>query len=70
MATKNTSTPQPARLIGARRVPAEFGIKYTSLRHLAHGGEIPFIRIGRSMYFERSDLDRWIERQKASTAVG
>jgi excisionase family DNA binding protein len=62
-ATRNTSS--TPRLIGARRVPDEYGIKYTSFRELVHRGEIPVIRIGRAMYAERRDIDRWIETRKA-----
>ena len=28
------------------------------------GGEIAVIRIGRAWYFERADVDRWIESRK------
>jgi excisionase family DNA binding protein len=63
------NTPTPPRLIGAKRVPDEYGIKYTSLRELAHSGEIPFLRVGRAMYFELRDIDRWIESRKETSAA-
>jgi excisionase family DNA binding protein len=68
MAARKRTADHPPRLIGAKHVPPEFGIKYTSLRHLAHSGRIPFLRIGRAMYFERTDIEQWIASQKERRA--
>ncbi len=68
MATPKNITPAPPRLIGAKRASAEFGIKYTSLRDIVHRGELPFLRIGRAMYFERRDIEQWIASRKESVA--
>jgi excisionase family DNA binding protein len=68
MAAPKNTIAAPARLIGAKRASAEFGIKYTSLRDIVHRGELPFIRIGRAMYFERRDLEQWIESRKERLA--
>lgn len=67
MAVPKHTTAVPPRLIGAKRAVAEFGIKYTSLRHILHGGEIPFIRIGRAIYLERRDIEHFIETRKERT---
>jgi excisionase family DNA binding protein len=68
---RHMSTPKPTmtrpQLIGAKPASGEYGIKYTSLRDLVHRGELPCIRIGRAMYFDRSDIEHWIERSKTST---
>lgn len=62
MATRNaTRTPQ---LIGAKPCSREYGFKYTSLRDIAHRGEIPVIRVGRAWYFDRGDVEDWIAKNK------
>jgi excisionase family DNA binding protein len=55
-------------LIGAKRVSAEYGIKYTSLRDIVFRGELPVLKIGRSWYFERADIDAWIKARKERIA--
>lgn len=52
------------RLISAKDASRNTGIPYGSLRDLAHRGEIPVIRVGRAWYFERADIDQWIESRK------
>jgi excisionase family DNA binding protein len=49
-------------------VPAEYGIKYTTLRDIVHRGEIQIVRVGRAWYLERSDIDQWIASRKGSAA--
>jgi excisionase family DNA binding protein len=57
------------RLIGAKRAADEYGLAHSSLRDIVHRGELPVIRVGRAWYFERRDLDRWIENQKSATTA-
>jgi excisionase family DNA binding protein len=64
MKSRDTTTARPPRLIGAKPASREYGIKYGSLRDLAHRGELPVIRVGRAWYFDRVDVERWIERSK------
>jgi excisionase family DNA binding protein len=56
------------RLVGAKRAAYETGIAYRTLLDLLHRGELPVIRIGRAIYVDRRDIDRWIESQKALNA--
>jgi hypothetical protein len=68
MATKNTS-PVPTRLIPAKRAAAELGVPYSTLRDAGFRGDLPVVRIGKNdrhsaWYFERRDLDNWIETRK------
>lgn len=53
-----------SRLVAAKAAARLTGIPYGSLRNLAQRGEIPVVRVGRAWYFERADLDRWIEKRK------
>lgn len=68
----STTTEKPnvptTKLIRARQVTRDFGIPYTSLRDIAHRGELPVIRIGRAWYFERADIDHWIQTRKGTAA--
>lgn len=52
------------RLIRAKRVEAEYGVPHSSLRDAVHRGEIPVVRLATHWYFERRDLDQWIESRK------
>jgi len=63
MATSQTTTHIP-RLEKAKATVKRVGVPYGSLRDAAHRGEIPVVRIGRAWYFERVDVDRWIESKK------
>jgi excisionase family DNA binding protein len=47
-----------------KRIAAEYGFAYTSVRDLIHRGEIPVIRMGRAQYIEYSDMDRWVATRK------
>jgi excisionase family DNA binding protein len=61
----NTRETTP-RLIKAKRAALDIGIPYTTLRDVALRGEIALVRVGRALYIERSDVDRWIETRKAT----
>ena len=39
-----------------------------TIYRLIRSGELPAVRIGRQWRFRRTDLDRWVERQRAFTA--
>ncbi len=52
------------RLASAKAASRETGIAYTSLRDLVFRGEIPVIKIGTAWYFDRRDLERFIENAK------
>jgi excisionase family DNA binding protein len=64
-----TTTPRAARLIKVAAAAAEYGHKYTTLRDIAHRGELPVIRVGRAWYFERRDVEAWIEANKQRAAT-
>ena len=65
-----SSTPTvPTRLIPAKRAAAELGVPYSTLRDASFRGDLAVVRIGKNekhsaWYFERRDLDRWIETRK------
>ena len=62
------SVPQPGRLLPAKGAARELGIPYTSLRDLAFRGQIPVVKIGSAWYFDRRDLDRFIQQAKETLA--
>ncbi len=61
MTQRNPARPQ---LIGAKSAAGEYGLKYTSLRGIIHRSEMPHIRIGRALYLDRRDIEKWIETRK------
>lgn len=67
MGARETTLRTP-QLIAAKSCSREYGFKYTSLRDIAHRGEIPVVRVGRAWYFDRRDVEQWIERNKERVA--
>lgn len=57
-----------SRLISAKEAASQIGIPYSSLRDAAHRGLIPVVRLNRAWYFERADLDKFIESHKGCPA--
>lgn len=57
-------TTQRPRLAKLKRAASNIGAPYTSLRDAGMRGEFPIVRIGRALYVENRDLDRWIEMRK------
>ena len=43
-------------------------MKRSRIYYLTSNGEIPFIRIGRTLLFDRQELHRWLESKKVSKA--
>ncbi|HXH91336.1 MAG TPA: helix-turn-helix domain-containing protein [Thermoanaerobaculia bacterium] len=68
MKTEKTKKTEP-RLISAKAAAQYLGIPYTSLRERVFAGEIPVVKVGRSWYFERVDLDRFVESHKETFNV-
>lgn len=63
--TVNTSTrEQTPRLSNLKRKARDTGLPYTSMRDAGLRGEFPLVRIGRALYVENRDIDRWIETRK------
>ena len=64
--TMSTSTHTvPPRLSKLKRKAQATGIAYTSMRDAGLRGEFPIVRVGRALYVENRDIDRWIESRKA-----
>lgn len=55
------------RLVALKQWARELGVPYTTIHDVALRGEFPIIRIGRAIYLERDDGDRFIEAQKERT---
>jgi excisionase family DNA binding protein len=53
-----------SRLVAAKAAANELGIPYTTLRDRTFAGDIPVIKVGRAWYYDRKDLDAFIERHK------
>jgi excisionase family DNA binding protein len=57
-------TSHPPRLEPIKHTSKRIGVPYSSLRDAHHRGEIPVVKVGKSWYLERADVDRWIESKK------
>ena len=53
-----------SRLVPAKGAAQETGIPYTTLRDLVFREELPVVRLGRAWYFDRRDLERFINARK------
>lgn len=51
------------RLVPAKQAADELGVPYTTLRTRVFSGDLPVVKVGRSWYFKRADLDAWVERR-------
>lgn len=51
----------------ARKHPA-LGARPYRIDWLVRARLIPFIRVGRNVYFDEAEISRWIEENKVSTA--
>ena len=68
MSSRHTTTASPSpRLLSAKRASEQLGIPYRSLLDVAHRGELPIVRVSTALYFERADIDRWVEQRKERT---
>ena len=56
----------PPKLITARDAAKALAICEKTLWALTERGEIPVVRIGRSVRYDPHDLSRWIEQKKAT----
>ena len=52
------------RLLSVKEAAAYLSVSVWTVRGLGWSGEIPEVKIGRRVLFDREDLDRFIERSK------
>lgn len=55
-------------LIPLNAQAARWGWKPQKLYRLCAGRRVPFVKIGRSIYFEQDALDRWIADLRSGTS--
>lgn len=53
------------RLLTAREAGRYLGLAEGTVRNKANKDEIPFVKLGKSLRFRKSELDRWIIDQTA-----
>lgn len=64
MTTVRKQSAQLAALLSAKAAARETGIAYTTLRDLVFRGELPVVKLGTAWYFDRRDLERFIQNAK------
>jgi len=62
-----TSGQKPAAFMTTEEVLHCLNVNPRTIYRLIRSGELPAVRIGRQWRFRRSDLNEWIERQRASS---
>lgn len=55
------------RLLTAEEVAAYLGVATGTIYNKASRDEIPFVKVGRSLRFRRSEIDAWIDEQNPRT---
>jgi excisionase family DNA binding protein len=63
-----TSNASEDRLLTVREAGQYLGFAEGTLYNKASRDEIPHVRLGRSLRFRKSELDRWIIEQDAAAA--
>ena len=58
------NSPPPTMLLTVRQAAEALQISERKLWSMTASGEIPRVRIGRSVRYDPTDLQAWIERQK------
>ena len=53
------------RLLDAHEAAAYIGRSLASVKHMTIAGALPTVRVGRRVHYDISDLNRWIEENKA-----
>lgn len=54
-----------ARLLTAAEAAHYLGLAEGTVRNRASANEIPFVKLGRSLRFRRSELDQWVKERDA-----
>ena len=57
-----------SRYLTVEQLEKFLGLKRSRIYYLTSNGEIPFIRIGRTLLFDRQELHRWLESKKVPKA--
>lgn len=63
-----TSNVSEDRLLTAREAGRYLGFAEGTIRNKASRDEIPYVKLGRSLRFRKSELDRWIIDQTAAAS--
>ncbi len=57
------------RLVTVRQAATYLGRSPWAVHWLIHQGELPFVRTGKKMYIDVSDLDAYIDRNKRTWSL-
>ena len=52
------------KLLTIDDVEKTYGLKKSRIRYLVFARQIPFIKIGRSVFFQGSDLEQWLKSKQ------
>ena len=60
---KQNPKPQDVLLLPLATVAPQIGLSVAALRMRVHRRQIPFVRVGRSIYFAPEQIERWITQR-------
>ncbi len=60
------SVQPPPRLLTVEGASKWLGLEVKAIRWLIETRRIPYVRIGRRIYFDQVDLDRWIDTHRVA----
>jgi excisionase family DNA binding protein len=66
MAKKSSTSQVEPRLLNIKMAAAYLSCTIWALRSLVWKREIPFVRIGQKLLFDRADLDRFVDSKKVA----
>lgn len=55
-------------LVAAKPAAEVLGVPYTTIRDLVFKGKLPVVKVGNAWYFDRRDLEQFIEQNKETYA--
>lgn len=64
-ATVTTDSPPTGALLTSDDVAAMLGVKRWRVQELSRAGDLPTVRIGRTLRYRREAVERWIEENEA-----
>ncbi|MBL6707241.1 MAG: helix-turn-helix domain-containing protein [Planctomycetaceae bacterium] len=66
MITTNESPPTPTPLLTVRETADVLRVSERTLWTLTNSGELPSVRVGRSVRYDQNDLAAWIASRKTA----
>lgn len=64
MIETNSGTSNPVRLLNISEVAQVLGVTPKTIYSWVHTRQIPYVKVGRLVKFDRKDIEAWIQARK------